>query len=294
MCNCVSLSGRRIAFALPLIIALALCIGSCHSRKSAVVAKPGYSQSLKPSQIASTSYSRLPDATMRLMAEADKWLGTPYRYGGTARGKGADCSGFVTQVFSDALAIKLPRNSARQQQWCSVLRGGRSEMVPGDLVFFSSGKRGGVNHVGLYVGDGKMIHSSSSKGVIVSSLDEAYYNRTYHSTGRVEPYYAMVRRKGVPSEPADRPLELMAAAPRPEPEPQPSASQLPALRPKPAASATISLDKLAEATAATGPDTSAAAVVAPILPARQQPDTALSANEARRRLLMRLESDSIR
>ena len=71
MCNCVSLSGRRIAFALPLIIALALCLGSCHSRKSAVVAKPGYSQSLKPSHIASSSYSRLPDATKRLMAEAD-------------------------------------------------------------------------------------------------------------------------------------------------------------------------------------------------------------------------------
>lgn len=292
MCNCVSLSGRRIAFALPLIIALALCLGSCHSRKSAVVAKPGYSQSLKPSQIASSSYSRLPDATKRLMAEADKWLGTPYRYGGTARGKGADCSGFVTQVFSDALAIKLPRNSARQQQWCSVLRGGRSEMVPGDLVFFSSGKRGGVNHVGLYLGDGKMIHSSSSKGVIVSSLDEAYYTRTYHSTGRVEPYYAMVKRKGVPSEPADRPLELLAATP--EPEPQPSASQLPAPRPKPTATATISLDKLAETTAAAAHDSSATQVAQPILPARQQPDTALSANEARSRLLKRLESDSIR
>lgn len=292
MCNCVSLSGRRIAFALPLIIALALCLGSCHSRKSAVVAKPGYSQSLKPSHIASSSYSRLPAATKRLMAEADKWLGTPYRYGGTARGKGADCSGFVTQVFSDALAIKLPRNSARQQQWCSVLRGGRSEMVPGDLVFFSSGKRGGVNHVGLYLGDGKMIHSSSSKGVIVSSLDEAYYTRTYHSTGRVEPYYAMVKRKGVPSEPADRPLELLAATP--EPEPQTSASQLPAPGPKPSATATISLDKLAETTAAAAHDSSATQVAQPILPARQQPDTALSANEARSRLLKRLESDSIR
>ena len=292
MCNCVSLSGRRIAFALPLIIALALCLGSCHSRKSAVVAKPGYSQSLKPSHIASSSYSRLPDATKRLMAEADKWLGTPYRYGGTARGKGADCSGFVTQVFSDALAIKLPRNSARQQQWCSVLRGGAERDGAGRPCVFLLRQARRCESCRALFG-----RRQDDPLLIVERCDSVESRRSL-----LHPHLPLHRTrgailchgetKGVPSEPADRPLELLAATP--EPEPQTSASQLPAPGPKPSATATISLDKLAETTAAAAHDSSATQVAQPILPARQQPDTALSANEARSRLLKRLESDSIR
>ncbi len=56
--------------------------------------------------------------------------------------------------------------------------------MEGDLVFFRTGSKG-VSHVGMYVGDGRIIHSSTSRGVIVSSLDESYYRRTYHSSGRV-------------------------------------------------------------------------------------------------------------
>ncbi len=281
MCNCVSLFRKRAVLLGPLILALAIGLGACHSRKTAVVATPGYSTSLKPSQIAKQAVSAEPDATKRLMSEADKWLGTPYSYGGHTRGKGADCSGFVTQVYLDALSIKLPRNSSQQQQWCSLLSGGRRELIPGDLVFFTTGKKGsGVNHVGLYVGNGKMIHSSTSRGVIVSDLDEKYYADAYHSAGRVEPYYAMIGSKQ-PAAPA--PVE---AKPQPEPEKPLIAEAAPKFKkapePSPAIQTTVGEKKVAEAV----PTVRLKAV-------KESADTALSPTEARRRLLDRLRTDSI-
>ena len=118
-----------------------------------------------------------------LLAEAYTWVGTPYRYGGQSR-SGADCSGFVLQVYLNALQIKLPRSSSAQAEYCRNVK--RSDLRPGDLVFFSIGKKkGGVNHVGLYVGNNMMLHASGSRGVMVSSLDEPYFRRHYHSAGRV-------------------------------------------------------------------------------------------------------------
>ena len=76
--------------------------------------------------------------------------------------------------------------------------------MEGDLVFFRTGSKG-VSHVGMYVGDGRIIHSSTSRGVIVSSLDESYYRRTYHSSGsRVERYYAMISGKTKQKQGQDR------------------------------------------------------------------------------------------
>lgn len=161
----------------------------CHSSKKAVTAdkpsKPRYEvpQKIDMSEIKS-------EATERLLKEAQSWLGTSYRYGGNDR-SGVDCSGFVTQVFNKALGIALPRTSRQQQEYCTDIK--QSELQPGDLVFFTV--RGGQNvgHVGIYVGQGNMIHSSSSRGVIISSLNNNYYRTNYFSSGRVEPYYAMVK-----------------------------------------------------------------------------------------------------
>ncbi|WP_304731185.1 C40 family peptidase [Paramuribaculum intestinale] len=133
----------------------------------------------------------LPAETRRLLEEARRWMGTSYRYGGSTR-SGVDCSGLTSQIFVNALQIKLPRSSAQQSEYCRRID--RSELMEGDLVFFRTGSKG-VSHVGMYVGDGRIIHSSTSRGVIVSSLDESYYRRTYHSSGRVERYYAMISGK---------------------------------------------------------------------------------------------------
>ena len=126
--------------------------------------------------------------------EARKWIGTKYKYGGNTH-KGVDCSGLVVEVFNSALGIKLPRTSAAQQKYCKVIK--KKELVSGDLLFFATGKKKKkVNHVGIYIGKGEMIHSSSSKGVIISKIDDAYYKRTYISSGRIEKAYKKLHKKG--------------------------------------------------------------------------------------------------
>lgn len=123
------------------------------------------------------------DRARLLVSEARRWIGTPYRYGGTTR-SGADCSGMMMTIFSDVCDLKLPRSSAQQREFALPVN--LSDIAVGDLVFFATGSnRSTVSHVGLYVGSGKIIHASTSRGVIESGLDEAYYRKKFHSVGRV-------------------------------------------------------------------------------------------------------------
>lgn len=133
--------------------------------------------------------------TGALLREAQTWLGTPYRYGGNDR-SGVDCSGFVLQVYNNAVELKLPRTSTQQHQYCSSLD--RSQLERGDLVFFSTNGNSSVGHVGIYVGDGNFIHASSSRGVIISSLDAAYYAKNYFSAGRIDRFYALANESRPP------------------------------------------------------------------------------------------------
>ena len=119
----------------------------------------------------------------KLISEAKKWIGTKYSYGGHSR-KGTDCSGMVMELFLKVFDIKLPRNSAQQQAFCTRI--GQKEIQAGDLIFFATGKnRNQVSHVGLYIGENEMIHASTSRGVIISNINEKYYSSKYHSSGRV-------------------------------------------------------------------------------------------------------------
>lgn len=126
----------------------------------------------------------LTEDTRAILSEAKKWLGVPYRYGGNDK-SGVDCSGLIVGVFDNALNMKLPRNSAKQNEFCIDID--RKGLQPGDLVFFDTTRNhnGHVSHVGLYIGDGRMIHSSSSKGVIVSAIDDNYYAERFIAGGRI-------------------------------------------------------------------------------------------------------------
>lgn len=182
-----------------LIIFLALGLGSCKSHKATVVratGKPAAAATAKSSTIKSAAPNVPKNAATQsdfandkrisgeLVKQARTWIGTPYSYGSNAKKKGTDCSGFTMSLFQDVANLKLPRNSAAQCEYCFNVP--RNAMQPGDLVFFTSSTRGGkVTHVGLYIGDGKMIHASTSRGVIESGLDEKYYASHYHSAGRV-------------------------------------------------------------------------------------------------------------
>lgn len=147
-----------------------------------------------------------PAATRQLLTEANSWIGTSYRWGGEDR-SGVDCSGLVTTVFNNALGIKLPRTSREQQQYCSPVD--RGQLKKGDLVFFTVNGGSETGHVGIYVGNGNMIHSSSSKGVIISSIEQQYYVRNYAGAGRVDRYYAMTQ--SVPSKPQPAQPHIAAA-----------------------------------------------------------------------------------
>jgi len=142
--------------------------------------------------------SNLPAGSHALLAEAKQWLGTPYKYGGNDR-NGIDCSALVLNVYRSALDIKLPRSSSEQARFCSPLAKG--ELMPGDLLFFATGSRGKISHVGIYIGDNRMIHSSSSKGVIISDIDSNYFQRTFAGAGYVKQYHAMLGKS--PSPPDD-------------------------------------------------------------------------------------------
>ena len=107
-------------------------------------------------------------------------LGTRYVYGGASAG-GFDCSGFTMKVFG-AFGISLPHGATSQYYMCRGVT--TEERAPGDLVFFATGGSG-IGHVGIYLGNGQFIHASTSSGVIISSLYESYYARTYLYAARL-------------------------------------------------------------------------------------------------------------
>jgi len=108
-----------------------------------------------------------------------EWRGTRYRLGGLSKA-GIDCSGFVYVTFLDRLGIELPRSTHYQVQRGKDVA--RNQLQTGDLVFFRNGR---VNHVGIYLEDGKFMHSSTRSGVRISSMSNSYWQRSYWKARRL-------------------------------------------------------------------------------------------------------------
>ena len=106
----------------------------------------------------------------RIIQTSMQYLGVPYVFGGTSPG-GFDCSGFVRYVMAQG-GIYLPRMADEQYETGYPVS--TSELIPGDLVFFSTYTYG-ASHVGIYMGGGNFIHAASSSGVSISSLNDPYY-----------------------------------------------------------------------------------------------------------------------
>lgn len=119
----------------------------------------------------------------KLYLESAKWIGVPYRSGGDSK-RGTDCSGFVSQVYRKVYRKHVPRNTEDLKKASSKIA--KRNLREGDLVFFTSSRsRKKVAHVGIYLKNGKFVHASTSKGVIVSRLSERYYTQHWISGGRI-------------------------------------------------------------------------------------------------------------
>lgn len=119
----------------------------------------------------------------KLYLEAANWIGTPYRGGGDSK-RGTDCSGMVYQIYRKVYRTQVPRNTEDLKDKSSKVA--KRNLKEGDLVFFSSNRsKRKVAHVGIYLKNGKFIHSSTSRGVIVSKLSEDYYTRHWMGGGRI-------------------------------------------------------------------------------------------------------------
>ncbi|MDR0730341.1 MAG: C40 family peptidase, partial [Treponema sp.] len=150
------------------------------------------------------------EARNKLLAAADTYRGTPYRYGGLDR-NGLDCSGLIYASFKDSFAVSVPRTTSALYSWTEKI--GEDSLQPGDLVFFIT-TGSGISHAGIYAGEGRFIHSASAgpkTGVIYSSLDESYWRKTFAGAGRALPELAQ-QETAVPVRTEPAPASNPAAA----------------------------------------------------------------------------------
>ncbi len=108
------------------------------------------------------------------------YKGTPYKFGGTTK-SGFDCSGYVQKVYQDAFQTKLPRTTKEMSKLGKKIS--KSKLKIGDLVFFRPTSR--YRHVGIYMGNDQFMHSSTSKGVILSNLNNVYWRKKYRYARRI-------------------------------------------------------------------------------------------------------------
>lgn len=116
----------------------------------------------------------------KILKQYEEWRGTPYKSGGLSK-HGIDCSGFTYVTFRSKLGCTLPRTTRLQAKTGKKVS--RYNLHAGDLVFFKTGLF--VRHVGIYLGDSKFLHASTSKGVVISSLRETYWKKHFWTARRI-------------------------------------------------------------------------------------------------------------
>lgn len=116
----------------------------------------------------------------RIIQNGLRMTGVPYVFGGTTP-NGFDCSGFVRYVFN-SVGISLPR--AADDQFYAGTPVSLSRLQPGDLVFYTT-YADGPSHNGVYIGEGKFVHASSSRGVVVDRMDGSYWSARYYGARRI-------------------------------------------------------------------------------------------------------------
>lgn len=144
--------------------------------------KGNASSSLKKKYATQLGVSANQIANVKLYGFVDTWMGVKYKYGGMSR-SGVDCSGFSNLLYKEVYKKQLKRTTRDIAQTCKPVS--KNNLREGDLVFFDiSGKKN--THMGVYLQNGKFVHASSSRGVVISDLSNPYYKKYYARGGRLK------------------------------------------------------------------------------------------------------------
>ena len=148
-------------------------------------ATPAVGDETPPAQ-ESTFVRSVRDKASDMVLTAMNFLGVPYRRGGTNENRGFDCSGFTRHIFEMSLGLVLPRRADEQAKAPGLVAIKRDELRPGDLVFFNTLRRT-FSHVGIYVGEGKFIHSPKPGGQVrVDDMGMAYWTQRFTGARRAD------------------------------------------------------------------------------------------------------------
>ncbi len=148
--------------------------------KSPVFFRGGWSNGT-PVSVAAFKQSPNYQGKLTVVDTAMQYIGVPYLWGGSTPA-GFDCSGFTQYVFKQH-GIQINRTTQTQYQNGVYVE--KDALQPGDLVFFQNTYRPGISHVGIYIGNGRFIHASSSQGVTVTSMDNSYWATRYYGARRI-------------------------------------------------------------------------------------------------------------
>jgi cell wall-associated NlpC family hydrolase len=133
---------------------------------------------------AANQVSNVTSAAGEIVVSAMGFLGLPYKRGGNSFDTGFDCSGFVKALYAQTLGKVLPRSAAEQAAQTTKIES--TDLQPGDLVFFNTMRRA-FSHVGIYVGDGKFIHSPKPGAEVrIEDMHTKYWDKRYNGARRVE------------------------------------------------------------------------------------------------------------
>ncbi|MCB0409591.1 MAG: C40 family peptidase [Flavobacteriales bacterium] len=160
---------------------MSLLFYSCNSQKKAQKKEAETHKVIQKKYADLLNVSTTEIKNVRLYAFIEEWTGTPYKYGGLSK-SGIDCSGFCNVLYNQVYQKELPRTTKDIAKQLDKVK--QSRLEEGDLVLFNiEGKKNA--HVGVYLQNNMFVHASTSKGVIISSLENPYYKKAYNKGGKV-------------------------------------------------------------------------------------------------------------
>jgi len=160
-------------------ILIAIIITSCGGNKKVVSSKKNSYIINKYASILKTSKSEIKN--IKLYSFIDNWSGTKYKYGGMSK-SGVDCSGFCNVLYNKVYGKTIKRTTKDLAK--QINKVSKNNLKEGNLVFFNISKKKN-SHVGIYLKNRRFVHASTSKGVIISSLDNPYYKKAYNKGGKL-------------------------------------------------------------------------------------------------------------